>query len=232
MSTPGKWKRRPIGFFIGGVVALLCAVAACESGGDATTTDGDSGIGITQQEDGYTRSDDAGIVILDTGLSYDAKWDDSSAQMIYDSGMPTCGYPVTCPQTRGLGTISGDTSPANNTVTTTGSTSEWISVRVTENDNSPIGRALSVTAKLTASPGTSYSLYLYVNDGSAKAECTKVAASSTDPGSVNTASTSWGEGAVANGKIDDATVTIRIQHVSGQCDSIDPWKLEVTGNTK
>jgi len=225
--------RTKVIYFIGGVLAVVGGVIACGSNGDATTVTGVGGDSEGGQDDGSTQNDDAGIVILDAGVpSYDASWDDSSAQMVFDSGMPACGYPVTCPQTRGIGTLSGDTSPNPNTLTASGNTSEWISVRVTENDNSGFGRKLSITAKLTASPGTSYSMYLYVNDGSAKAECTKVAAQSTDPGSTNTASTSWGEGSVANGKVDDATITIRIQHTNGPCDSIDPWKLEVTGNTQ
>lgn len=210
----------------------LTALIACGNGNDATTTgSGDSGAS-TQQDDGSAPNDDGGVVFLDAYAPDDAKWDDSAAAMAFDSGAPMCGFSTVCPQTRGIGTISGDTSPANNTVTTTGSTSEWISVRVTENDNSAIGRALSITAKLTSSAGTNYDMFLYVNDGSAKAECTNVAAQSSDPGAIDSASTSWGEGSFGNNKDDSATVTIRVQHIAGPCDTIDPWKLEVTGNTK
>ncbi len=214
-----------------GLLAVAAATlsAACGNNGDATTASDDAGVGTTQV-DGSVPSDDGGFVIIDAGLSYDAAWDDSSAQMVFDSGMPTCGFPVTCPQTRGIGTLSGDSSSPG--VATTGSTSEWITVRVTENNNSAIGHGMSITAKLTSTAGTNYDMFVYVNDGSAKAECTKVAGQSSDPGSIDTASASWGEGSVANGKVDDATVTIRVQHITGQCDTIDPWKLEISGNTQ
>ena len=214
-----------------GGVAVATLSAACGSNGDVTTATGDSGSAFGA-DDGSTPSDDAGIVIIDAYAPDDARWDDSAAALTFDSGAPTCGFPTVCPQTRGIGTISGDTSPANNTVTTTGSTSEWISVRVTENNNSGFGHAMSITAKLTSAAATNYDLFVYVNDGSAKAECTKVAGLSSDPGSTDTASAKWGEGSVANGKVDDATVTIRVQHITGPCDTIDPWKLEVTGNTQ
>jgi hypothetical protein len=239
MKKNGSSLTSPLSVLSAVAAVTVVALVACESGGDATTASLDSGTGTTGVDSSTGSDTDSGAVenIPDAGpLSYDAAWDDSSAAMVFDSGASSCGFPSACPQTRGLtgtGAISGDTSPANNTVSTTGTTSEWITVRVSEDyNNAVLGRALSITAKLTSAAGTDYDLFVYTNDGSAKAECTKVAAQSSDPGAVDTVSTSWGEGAVPNGKDDSLTVTIRVQHISGPCDALDPWKLEVTGHTK
>jgi hypothetical protein len=190
----------------------------------------------------------ANPVVVDSGAA-DTGTPDTGSSEIADSGAPdayttvdaaniyddagagdTCAYPTKCPQTRGVGPvdgISGDTGSPS--ASTTGTSSEWLTIRVNENDTSPKGKKLSLKATLTSAPGSVFDLYLYKNDGTAAAECTTVLGQAMDPSGNQTVQISWGEGAVSNGNYDSATVTIRVQHVSGPCDA-GAWSLKLEGN--
>jgi hypothetical protein len=214
----------------------VCALVACEVGSNTgKPVAGDAAADATKIDpdpdpdpDAGAPEPDAATPPSDTGAPTDAPPAEAEA------GGSACDYPVQCPQTRGVGEVSGDTAGdgGGNAVHATGQGSEWLSVRVTEDDSNPIGRALSLTASLTTAPGTDYDIYLYVNDGSAKAECTNVAGHASVAGTTQIVTTSWGEGTVSNGKIDSATVTVRLQHVSGPCDASGAWTLDLTGNTQ
>jgi hypothetical protein len=115
----------------------------------------------------------------------------------------------------------------------TGTTSEWLKVRVTETNTGPLGRKLTLTAKLTPPQARNFDLFLFVNPNTdVDPECNWVAASSTSGGisQTETASAVWGEDTFANGTYDHRWVTIEVRHVSGMCEAGAPWTLEVRGN--
>jgi hypothetical protein len=206
---------------------VASSMVACEFGSDeGKAVAPDAGAAAPKPDPGVEVTKDAGAPSHDAGAEAEDAAGDASAL--------SCDFPTTCPTTRGIGTVSGDTDGdgGGNSVATTGTGSEWLSVRVTEDDSSLIGRALSLTASLTPAPGTEYEVYLYVNDGSAKAECTNVAEQAMLNGTSGAVSTSWGEGTFANDKDDSATITVRVQHVSGPCGSNAAWSLDLKGHTQ
>jgi hypothetical protein len=212
-------------------VSVACAVVvACATGGDATTGDDgtlDGDASVADPDTGTIPEEDAGIVVLDSssvddtgvGPLSDASSGDASA---------ACGYTNMCNASRSLGQVSGDTGGAP--VNTTGTTSEWLTIYVTEDDNGVLGTKLSVRATLDVAAGTSYALYIYRNgNNSMTPECSTVAGQSTAPPTA-TQSQTWGEGTVANGSDDGQMITVRVEHLSGPCDASHPWSLVLEGN--
>ncbi len=205
------------------VTAWACAVGYTEAPTDepfGTATEADSGKVPTATP---TASTDAGqIVIVDSGVEpKDAGAGDSGAPP------PSCKATNTCMVATTLAAVSGDTGSTIRNAT--GEKSEWLVVRITEDDNSVIGAKLRAKVELTSTPSSNYDLFVYV-PGSDKRECTSVTKSSTSTGTTDTVSVDWGEGSVANGGDDSRPITIEVRHVSGLCDASHKWTLKVTGN--
>jgi hypothetical protein len=140
----------------------------------------------------------------------------------------SCTSTNTCAGATNLGSISGDTGA--DVVSAQGHTSQWFTVRVTEDDSGVTGVQLRMTATLTSPPGTNYDLYVYV-PGSDTLECSAVSYQSTNTGSSDSATAKFGEsGLLSNGSADDRTVTVEVRHVSGTCDPNNKWKLQLAGN--
>ncbi len=193
-------------------------------GGDGTGSEG--GAGTPPDES------DGGIVFLDAGLSHpDPDSGGSTDGGSSADASASCGYPNTCATGKDLGSVSGDTGSA--TVTTTGTSSEWTTIYVTEDDNSAVGRKLQLKVTLDVAAGTSYALYVYrnANNNTKAPECTSTSGQNMAPPSA-TLGLSWGEGLVANGVDDSSMVTVRVEHVSGPCDATHPWTVTLTGNTQ
>jgi hypothetical protein len=218
-------------------VAVACAGGSEGDGtGDLGSLDGDGGTGGgTTRADGST-TEDGGVIFLDADLGGNS--DDGGGTNeggMTGGGMDagdTCGYPTTCQNATSLGSLSGDTSPAGNSITKTGSSSDWFTVYVTEDNHSLFnGRALTLSATLSSPPGANYDIYAYRNGGGmTPIECTNVGAMSMLTSGDDVISLKWGEGSIPNGSDDSALITIRIQHVSGPCDSAHEWKLTLVGN--
>lgn len=141
----------------------------------------------------------------------------------------TCASPNTCPAATDLGSVSGDTGA--DTRTFQGSGSQWLTVRVAENDGSLFGVELQVRVDLQSPPGTNFDLFVYRAGGEAGQECSAVTTSSASTGGFDTASMHWGETSFANGSNDDRTVTLEVRHVSGTCAAAAKWTLNVYGDT-
>ncbi len=140
----------------------------------------------------------------------------------------SCSAPNSCASNVNLGSVSGDTGA--DVKTTQGHTSQWFTVRVTENETGPAGVSLWLTATLTSPPGTNYDLYVYV-PGSDTLECSAVTQQSTSSATTDVAKVEFGEsGLFANGSSDDRTVTVEVRHVSGTCDPANKWTLKLEGN--
>ena len=143
-------------------------------------------------------------------------------------GGGACTSPNTCSAAVNLGEVSGDKGA--DVKTAQGHTSQWFTVRVTEDDSDIVGVELGMTATLTSPPGTNYDLYIYV-PGSDTLECSAVSHQSTSSSATDTATARFGEGGVlSNGSSDDRTVTVEVRHVSGTCDATKKWTLKVEGN--
>jgi len=146
-----------------------------------------------------------------------------------DAPASLCTSSATCAAAMDIGSVSGDTGAAM--VTGSGYQSAWYRVRVTEDDSSVLGTALRVTVRLTSPASANYDLYVYVNTGSDVVECSAVSGSSTQTGTQDSVSLSWGEGSVANGADDSRSVSIEVRPVSGACAMSQPYQLVVLGDS-
>ena len=192
--------------FVG--VALLaagCATAGNGNGNGSGNPDAPSGI------------IDAPMQVLDAPKLVDAP------------SQATCNSGATCSAAMSLGSVSGDTG--NDTKTGSGYESAWFTVRVTEDDSSPIGAPMNLTVNLTSPPGVNFDLYLYVNSGSDAVECSTASSQSTNTGTSDQAHISWGEsGTFSNGADDGRTVSIEVRPVSGTCASSSMFQLTAYGD--
>lgn len=133
-----------------------------------------------------------------------------------------------CNATKDLGRVSGDNNADQ--VSAQGSTSEWVSVRVTE-DSTVLGASLKATFTLVSPPGSNYDLFVYYDPFKDVVVCTPPTAKSTQQAGISdTASIIWGEGGIPNGSDDGRTVNVEVRHVSGTCGGVGKWTLVVQGN--
>lgn len=150
-----------------------------------------------------------------------------------DSGTPSgssCAAPNTCAGATHLGAVSGDTGA--DVKTASGSTSQWFTIDVTEDDNSLFGMSLWFTATLTSPPGTNFDLFLYLPEKAGARECSAVSASSTSTSDTDALPVEWGESSsgLSNGSNDGRTMTVEVRHVSGTCNPSQKWSLKLEGN--
>ena len=126
-----------------------------------------------------------------------------------------------------MGSVSGDES--SNPVSMQGTTSQFITVNVSEDDSSVFGNSMEIKAVLVSPAGTNFDLFVY---GSGKTKtCTSLMGSSTVTTSTDTVGLSWGEGGgFSNGSDDDRLLMLEVRHVSGTCAPGSKWTLSVVGN--
>ncbi|HEX8791171.1 MAG TPA: hypothetical protein VF765_09515 [Polyangiaceae bacterium] len=233
-----------------GVLAIAGAIAlvACANGGDPSNDyqlpQGDDGAG---GDDGSPESSASGSSSGSSGGSSgsgsssggnssnggdDAGGDDGGGGPDSGGGTPTsCMSPDMCSASAmTLTSIAGDQSGATDNAT--GTTSEWLRIDLTEQDNSPVGHPMKLTAVLTSPSGSNFDLYAYLGSKIGDIQCTTPKAQSTNPaGQTDTVSFEWGEtGTFANGKDDSATVMLEIRWASGACSSGSTWSLAAHGN--
>ncbi len=151
-----------------------------------------------------------------------------------DSGTPdsgttvSCNAPNTCTGATKLGNVSGDTG--SDVQTASGTTSEWFTVRVTEDDTGLFATRLALTATLTSPPGSNFDLFFYV-PSTDTVECSAVSQQSAKTSGPDTASVQFGETGAFFDNVDDSrTVTVEVRHVSGNCDPAQKWTLTLNGN--
>ena len=141
-----------------------------------------------------------------------------------------CSTTATCmAPTMTLASVSGDTG--NGTASASGYQSAWYQIRVTEDDNSVIGVAMTMTATLTSPAATNYDLYLYVNTGTDALSCTTPNGAATKNGTTQSQKLKWGEGTVANGSDDSRTVVVEVRAPATGCMSTATWQLNIVGDT-
>lgn len=209
------------GFIVTAIAGLFASFAACGSDGllqgEELRPDGRLPIGPASERPEAGAACEAG--------SCDASPDAPPNPLVDASSQPT----NTCETARSIGTIAGDT--ANARVTSTGSCSEWLSVRATEDSSSALGAPMKV--KLTLEPGASdFDLYAYYDPVRDVRACVAPFAASYQVGSATeTIALSWGEGSVANGSDDGRTVNVLVLKAGGPCSpDAGPWRLTAAGN--
>jgi hypothetical protein len=115
-----------------------------------------------------------------------------------------------------------------------GTTSEWLRIDLTEQDNSITAHPMKLTAVFTSPSGPNFDRYAYLGSKIGDTQCTTAKGQSTNPaGQTDTVSFEWGEsGTFANGSDDSATVMLAVRWVSGTCSSGSTWSLAVHGKTR
>jgi hypothetical protein len=193
-----------------------------------TASSSGSGSGSSSGSSGSGSGSSSGSSGDDGGL--DAGDDGSIAEGGDDGGNAACGVsPDSCDASATpLPSIAGDQSGP--TVGASGYTSEWLRIDVTEQDNSVVGKKLTFTAALTSPPGMNYDLYAYLGGSVGDIQCSNPKAQSTSTTGIDQVSFQWGEGAVANGSDDSATVMLEIRWVSGACTNTQNWSLSAHGD--
>jgi hypothetical protein len=158
----------------------------------------------------------------------DAGADSGSKPDSGGGGSVACTAPKNCAGATGLGLVSGDTG--SDVKTAEGHTSQWFTVRATEDDSDIAAVSMRLSVTLTSPAGTNFDLYVYVPSGDTT-ECSAVSHQSTSSGTTDSVKATFGEsGLFANGTDDDRTVTVEVRHVSGTCDPTKKWTLNVAGN--
>ncbi len=223
--------------FLGALAVALAAagVYACAVGadtGDDSTGSGGLHDAASEAEpfDGYDTTDEAGG---DAGEEAGGGTDDAGTKP--EGGTPSdCVSPNNCNTARATvpANISGDTSPANNSVTVQGSRDEWIKVRATEDSHSTFGATMTVKAVLTSPSGGNYNLDMFVNDSTDAVSCSGPVETSSVPGSqTDQVVHQWGEtGTFSNGSDDSRTVTFHVKYASGPCGPGNEWTMVISGN--
>ncbi len=214
----------------------LAALTSCAVGTDPDATVSESDFARALEEAG----DENSIVLpppsqpgADAGAEDTGTGDlDGSTKDAAPDAAPlvaSCTSPNACLTATDLLSVSGDQNA--DTKTLQGAGSQWLKVRVTEDDNSVFGTELRAKFELQSPAGTNYDLYVYRAGGGSGQECSAVTTSSTSTGGFDTASMSWGEGSISNGSADDRNVSIEVRWVSGSCAPASKWTLTVRGNT-
>ncbi len=140
-----------------------------------------------------------------------------------------CDAPTTCPTVRDMRTISGDeTGPS---VAARGYRSEWLKIRVTENNDSMTSRpAMRAKYTLISPPDANFDLYVYMASKNEQTliECNNVTNSSTSTSPTDIAYTELGDGTFSSDE--SRNITIEVRFVSGTCRPDAEWNLLVEGN--
>ncbi|MBI4511750.1 MAG: hypothetical protein HY698_19105 [Deltaproteobacteria bacterium] len=148
-----------------------------------------------------------------------------------DASAARCDFASKCPTVRELGMISGDTGTGS--LKASGTRSEWLLMRLTEDDGSFL-EGVDVKGKftLTSPTGANYDLFLYVasSDETTDVECENSQYSSSSAGSKDEISVAWSDNRPIGGADDSRNITVEVRHVSGTCTG-GAWSLQIEGNT-
>jgi hypothetical protein len=140
----------------------------------------------------------------------------------------TCATSLTCATATVLPGIGGDETGAS-TSSATGYQATWLSIRVSETDNGPLGDPMSMQATLTSPSGAMFDLLVYVPGDATSTDCTTPTSTVTTIGDSETWTLEWGEtGTFANGVDDSRTIAIEVSPRSGDtCSPNATWSLSI-----
>lgn len=146
-----------------------------------------------------------------------------------DGPMGNCSDPGTCQSAGSLGSVSGDQGSPG--LDGSGAQPDWLTFRVTEDDDSIDGAGMSFTVTLTSPPGADFDLYVYRGVEGGGTGCGGFMQSSTNGGGIDEVTMNWGEGLLANGVDDSAWVAVEVVAKNDMCAPPAQWMLTVDGNT-
>ncbi len=202
---------------------LLVAVAACAACTAEHAFQGDS---YTPDE---TLPVDDPTLRPDTGCD-GAACADAAADVLSPPNLDEAGAPPSnvCTAARDIGTVSGDTITAS--LQTTGTCSEWLKLRATENDNSVFAVPMKLRISVTSDANADLYVYLDANADTVSCGVPYAVSNGVGPGESEIASVQWGESVVANRSDDSRTVNILVLFPDTVCNASTSWSLVVDGN--
>jgi hypothetical protein len=156
----------------------------------------------------------------------DSTCNDASSDASTEAGEAgLCPAPNACNGARALGMASGDSN--NDQISASGSTSEWLSVRITE--DATFGD-LKAKITLVSPTGANFDLHVYYDEFADTVKCTAPASKSStqQAGISDSVSFLWIDALASD---NSRTVSIEVRHVSGTCNPADKWTLLIQGNT-
>ncbi len=220
----------------GGTIGLVAAAGGCSASGNEIPE-------AVEVVDAGKRQ-----VIGKDNDPFDGATANYDASTLFDSGTPAaktdsgpstpqCGFQpnaqgASCPTAKDLGSVSGDTAASINSVTFSGSTSQWLVVTVTEDSNSVVEHDLFMKITLTGPAGTNYDLTAYVDPSgtpSTRSCQTASGQSNNAAGMEDSVDLTWDDNQVTQPNDDTRLVTIKVDHVSGPCGPGNDWSLTVLG---
>lgn len=139
-----------------------------------------------------------------------------------------CSTTAVCATAPTLPPVSGDTGHAISTAS--GYQAAWYRIRVTEDNDDPIGRTVRVEARLTLPPEVAFEVVLYANVATDVVECATTIGTAATSANVKQVRAQWGDGVFGNNLNDGRYVSVEIRPVSGACAPDQPWQLAIEGN--
>jgi len=183
----------------------------------------------SSDDDGGYSYEDSGIIGVEPDAGGGAV--DPDGGPLPDGGGvvdPACTLPNTCQTARDVGTISADTD--GNPLQVTGTSSEWLKLKATEDNSSIFGHDLAVKFTLISPDSSDDNLYVYLDEsaGADGRACGDATASSKKPlGQIDALDLSYGDHL---GSDDTHTISVRVDHVRGPCGPGHEWQLKIEGN--
>ena len=204
--------------FLGCVVACVACTAEHAFQGDSYTPD------ETLPVDDPTLRADSGVV-CDGGACADAAADALPPPDLGEAGAPPSNV---CTAARDIGTVSGDTITPS--LQTTGTCSEWVKLRATENDNSVFAVPMKLRVSVTSDANADLYVYLDANADTISCDVPFAVSNGVGAGESEITSVQWGESVVANRSDDSRTVNILVLFPDSVCNASTSWSLVVDGN--
>ena len=133
-----------------------------------------------------------------------------------------------CATARNIGTVSGDTITPS--LQTTGTCSEWLKLRATENDSSVLAVAMKLRISVTSDANADLYVYLDPNNDTLSCDLPYAVSNGVGAGESEITSVSWGESIVGNRSDDSRTVNILVLFPDTACSAATSWSLVVDGN--
>lgn len=199
------------------------------SGGGESTSTGVEEMTTTGEVEGEGTTTGS----LDDGTTGPAS-DESTGEMGEESSgddgpMSTCNDGGVCASAMSIGTVSGDL--ASTDLQISGAHPDWITFRVTEDDDDIDGAAMSFTVSLASPGGTDFDLYVYRSVEGGTSGCGGFLQQSTNLAGLDAVSMNWGEALLANGVDDSVWVAVEIVEKTDSCMPPSEWTLSVQGDT-
>lgn len=134
-----------------------------------------------------------------------------------------CMSAQTCQGAMSLEAISGD--DGNDKRTASGYQSAWYRVRASEDVFGNL--TLRASAKVTSPAGTTFGVFIYLNENDDQVECSRTVGTTSTNGNDQIVRAEWGDTGFSS---DTRDLSIEVRPMSGACSPSATWQLEIEGN--